>query len=597
MIEPSDSFPLQPTPFTRPKGETAVLDEWLARLTIGHGVLWLILLVTAVSRFTNLAAAPLSPSEAETAWGVWQSWQPNTTDFPIPSPAYFTLTGLLSQLVGFNDATMRLIPALFGLGIVYLPWLLRSRLGNTGALMTSLLLAFSPLQTIVARTAGGDSLVLFATLLLLIAFVRYQETEESRWFITLGVALALGLTSSPLFYGVLLTFLLAWVTQRFLGPPLFSRKLFWGQFEDRTVTAVVTITLFILLSTLTLLHLWGFGAAVSLPVSWLGQFGAGVAGMKSPLDAFLALGRYEPALVLLGLAAIVWVAFNDEALANFAVYWLVAVFILILLQPGQMNLAALATLPVTLMIGLLAQAVLKAPVERPAWVLAAGVFLVEMAIWLHIGRFLRLVVYDSQNLGNLWVAFLLFTLSLSGVYFATSWNWRAASQGVLLGVLLFCLYFQWGTGWWLAQHASNDPRERWVTTGTADNVPIATEILTEISQQVTASRQELEILSIVDSPVLRWYLRHFKRVQFAETLPSPVQSAVVISPATETDLTLGSDYVGTDFVLTQAGLQTQETTTLAWLDTLRWWFFQETTAVPIKTQAIIWLRADLAQQP
>lgn len=597
MIEPSDSFTLQPTPFTRGEQETAVLDEWVSRLTIGHGVLWLILLVTAVSRFTNLAAAPLSPTEAETAWGVWQSWQPDLTDFPIPSPAYFTLTGLLSQLVGFTDATMRLVPALFGVGIVYLPWLLRSRLGHTGALMTSLLLAFSPLQTIVARTAGGDSLVLFATLLLLIAFVRYQEEEETRWFITMGVAVALGLTSSPLFYGVLLTFLLAWVTQRFLGPPLFPRPVSWGRFEARTVTAVIAITLFILLSTLTLLHLWGFGAAVSLPATWLGQFGAGVAGMKSPLDAFLALGRYEPALVLLGLAAIVWVAFNDEPLANFSVYWLVAVFVLILLQPGQMGLASLATLPAVLMIGMMAQAVLKPPVEYGVWVLTGGFFVAWMAVWLHIGRFLRTIVYDSQNLGNLWVAFLLFTLSLSGIYFAASRNWRTTAQGILLGVLLLCLYFQWGTGWWLAQHASNDPRERWVTTGTADNVPIAAEILTEISQQVTASRQELEILSIVDSPVLRWYLRHFKRVQFAETLPSPVQSAVVISPATQTDLTLDSDYVGTDFVLTQAGLQTQETTSLGWLDTLRWWLFQETTAVPIKTQAIIWLRADLAQQP
>src|SRR6185437_1172258 len=43
-----------------------------------------------------------------------------------------------------NDATARIVPALFGLGIVALPVGLRRELGRFGALLAALLLAISP---------------------------------------------------------------------------------------------------------------------------------------------------------------------------------------------------------------------------------------------------------------------------------------------------------------------------------------------------------------------------------------------------------------------------------------------------------------------
>ncbi|MCA9976953.1 MAG: glycosyltransferase family 39 protein, partial [Anaerolineales bacterium] len=191
---------------------------WWQRLTVADGLLLLIGIAAAILRLTNLSSLPLSPTEAEAALGVWQLWQPGVTAVSIHSPAYFTLTALLTQILGDGEAIMRLVPALFGVGIVFLPWLLRKRLGQIGMLVTSLLLAVSPLGTAAARTASGDSMALFALLLLFAAWLRYEdstgavgtETGDTRWLYVAMSALALGLTSSHLFYGGLITLLLAW---------------------------------------------------------------------------------------------------------------------------------------------------------------------------------------------------------------------------------------------------------------------------------------------------------------------------------------------------------------------------------------------------
>ncbi len=113
-------------------------QSWWERLTVADGLFVCVLVLGAVMRFANLGRIPLSNAEAELALAVWRFWQPVSESITISSPAYFTLTSLLTQVLGFSDAAMRLVPALFGLGVVYLPWLLRERLGSAGALVVLL---------------------------------------------------------------------------------------------------------------------------------------------------------------------------------------------------------------------------------------------------------------------------------------------------------------------------------------------------------------------------------------------------------------------------------------------------------------------------
>ncbi|MCP5096496.1 MAG: phospholipid carrier-dependent glycosyltransferase, partial [Chloroflexi bacterium] len=170
--------------------------------------------IAAIIRVTDLGHLPLSPDEAAQAWAVWGFGKPGVDVLLTGSPAYFSMSKLLSQLFGDSDAIMRLGPALLGIGIVLLPWLWQKRLGMIGALTSSILLAASPLQTIIARTASGDSTAVFALLLLLIAIFRYRETIDKRWLYAIAAAIGLGVATTPLFYGGLVSMSMAFGIHR-----------------------------------------------------------------------------------------------------------------------------------------------------------------------------------------------------------------------------------------------------------------------------------------------------------------------------------------------------------------------------------------------
>ena len=91
------------------------------------------------------------------------------------------MPALLMPGLGADDVIGRLVPALAGMGLVLLPWLMRRWLGGIGALVAGLLLAVSPTLGVASRTADGTMLALLAGGLLLVAWLRYHEEGDRRW--------------------------------------------------------------------------------------------------------------------------------------------------------------------------------------------------------------------------------------------------------------------------------------------------------------------------------------------------------------------------------------------------------------------------------
>ena len=555
----------------------------LSRLTIADGLVFLLGIAAAVMRFIDLGKLPLSPNEATEAWSVWQFWQPVGTG-SAASPAYFSLTSLLLPLLGDNDAVMRLIPALFGLGIVLLPWLLRRQLGVIGALTTSLLLAVSPIQAIISRTAGGDALALFAILFMMTALLRYNKTKSPHWFVALFAILAVGLTSSPLFYAGLVTLFLAVRTgwrKRFAG---IDRDL-WRR------TAVSTLTIFFALSTLVFWHLPGLGKAAMLPATWITQFGFNPSLMLQPLLAFM---RCEPFLTLMGVTAVIWAIRSNNKYAKQLAGWIGLAFILLLLQPGQMNNAALLTLPAALLVGLMANNLLQTPLSRTGWAWTGGALLLGSLIFVNLARFSRVVTNAPQEYSSIWVILLAVMTGLMTIYFLSTWEGTAVIQGTFLALLAILVFYQWGTGWWLSHDAANDPRERWVTLATDNDIVLLVTTMRDISRQATNADYDLDIFSSVDSPVLRWYLRDFHQAQFGNSLPVNAQNEAVIS-LDNVELALGSEYAGADFGVLRNGLQPREfPSATPGVDLLRWWLFHESSLAVNEERVILWWRTDLS---
>ena len=569
--------------------------SWLSRLTVADGLFLTIVAAAAVMRLVNLGRIPLPPAEAESALAVWQLWQPQPLTAAIGSPAYFTLTALLTQLLGFSDAVMRLVPALFGLGVVWLPWLLRARLGTIGALLTSLLLAVSPLLAITARSAGGDSIALFALLLLVVAILRYQGTAGRRWLYPLFAALGLGLASAPLFYSGLATLAVAWLIHSAIGLHLFAGGFTRPERDDVRRAALSGGALLVAISTIFLWYPAGLGAAARLFAGWLARFSF-QGDLAALLDPFLAAGRYELILLALGIPALLWATWRNRPLATFSLYWVAAILALMLLQRGYLANAVLLTLPGYLAIGVYANALLAGRRHVMSWALAGGLILLGSLMLVNFARYNRIALFSPQELTSVWIVVFAFAFAAVTIYFVATWNVTAAYQGVLLSLLALFIFYNWGTAWWLAHIAANDPRERWVSVATADDVRLLASTLGDVSRQALNANAELDIFSAVDSPVLRWYLRDFNRLQVSDTLPAGAQNAVVITPLESENVALGSDYLGSDFGLINSGVRPATASQTPLLDTFRWWLFHETAAEINVERVIVWLRADLAQQ-
>lgn len=561
------------------------------QLSVADGLYVLIVIAAAVMRFSGLNRIPLSPIEANEALAAWQFLQAGPNEIFASSPAYATITSLLMTFFGAGDVTARLVPALFGLGLVMLPWLIRSRLGQIGALITATLFAVSPLFAAVSRSAGGDAIALFAILLLLISAVRLRDQGGNGWLYILCGTLGLGLASSPLFYSGLLTLTFARLAQRLISP---EQKQSYQL--DRTVAmkaAILGVLILISVSTRLFTHLSGFGTAAQILGDWLAQFSL-QGDLQALLAPFLVLGRYEAVLLPLGIFAIVWAVWRNHPLGTLFTYWLLAGMILMLLQRGVLSNALLLPVAGYMLLGLASNHLLQHGRNRWTWAVVGMVVLVGAIVLVNIARFLR-VSQVEQQVANLWISLMAIAIMILFLYYFWSGHKKPIVQGIWLGILTLLLLYQWGTAWNLTHVTANDPREGWVELATDDDVYQLTDTLKDISRRANNSDGDLPIFSAVDSPVLRWYLRDFGQAQFGQTLPLGANYEVIISPAAVIEPALGDDYLGGDFGLLRGKSEETSLSPTPVLDALRLGLFHESSRGVTEERVILWVRADVAQ--
>ena len=569
--------------------ETMPSGSWLTRLSVADGLDLLVIAAAAGMRFSELGGIPLSPSEASEAFAAWQFLQPKSLTVAIGSPAYFTLTSLLIPLLGVSDTVVRLVPAVFGLGLIFLPWLLRRQVGIIGALICASFLSASPLNSAISRTAGGDAIALFALLLIAVSVARLRDYANEKWFYVVTVGFGLGMASSPLFYSGLLT-----VTVALLLAKFFTKESVWFAPPERTtiITGLILGALALIgLSTRILTYPAGLGASAQLIGEWLGQFGFS-GSLRSTVAPFLVLARYEIALLLLGMVAVVWAIWRSNSLGILLFLWLLITLGLMLLQSAALSNALLATLPGYLLIGLVSTYLLQQRINHRTWVFCGGLLLIGAILLVNITRYLRVSVYE-QDISNLWLGILALAAATLIIYYFWSMSDASIVQGLWLAALILLLAFEWGTAWHLTHTAANDSRERWVNQGTDDDLPLLLRTLQDISRQATNSDADLTLLSAVDTPVLHWYLRDFWQATIGQTVSPDAQHDVIISRAEDEVPQFGTDYIGSDFGLLRSGTLPAPVSERPFADTLRWWLFHETPVETIEERVILWVRTDL----
>lgn len=184
----------------------------VARSTVSmETVAWIgLLLLAAFTRFYELGAKALHHDESLHTYYSYQYATGNgyIHDPLMHGPLLFHLNALVYLLFGASDATSRLAPALFGIGIVGLPYLLRGErfLARWGALAASALLLISPTILYQSRYIRHDVYTVFGALLLFACIVRFIDRPERKWLVTAGITLAALLANHEIIFAIILIF-------------------------------------------------------------------------------------------------------------------------------------------------------------------------------------------------------------------------------------------------------------------------------------------------------------------------------------------------------------------------------------------------------
>src|SRR6185312_9283759 len=102
-----------------------------------------------------------------------------------------TIGSLFLGKDGLNTWTIRLVPALFGVGVVWLMLCLRRQLGVFGSLAAAALAAVSPGFVFFSRYFIHEILFIFFSLGTLVALLRYAESRRPVYFMLASASLAL----------------------------------------------------------------------------------------------------------------------------------------------------------------------------------------------------------------------------------------------------------------------------------------------------------------------------------------------------------------------------------------------------------------------
>lgn len=196
-------------------GHRGAINRGVVRVSL-EVMLWGVLGVLAVvTRFWDLGNRALNHDESLHTLYSWYL----VSDFRyihdpmMHGPGLFHSNALIYFLFGANDYTSRVVPAILGVCIVFLPLLIRQPqlLGRWGALISGTLLLFSPTILFYTRFIRHDPYVLFCTLVIIFSMLRYMLDRQTKWIIFVW------LTTGFLFTTLEVSFIIAFILVTFVG--------------------------------------------------------------------------------------------------------------------------------------------------------------------------------------------------------------------------------------------------------------------------------------------------------------------------------------------------------------------------------------------
>jgi uncharacterized protein (TIGR03663 family) len=570
----------------------------LSWLTVEVALYILIGMIAAGLRFYALGAQPLRESEAAQALAAWRFSQGNFEGAVGYSPLLFLGNVFTFFFLAASNALACWVPALSGTLLSILPYFLRHRLGRSGALVASILLALSPSALFFSRHLGGPIVVAACVLAMLVGFFGYLDSKQPKYAYLTAVALALSLSTAPLIYTFILivgTFLLL------LGLVYRLAKVDMGWSavlaawraarEEKALlknAALVWVVVLLLVCTAFLLNFAGLPAALDFLPAWLAQLGPQPGSQPWYYDLQL-LVLYEPLLLIFGLIGLVYHYLRQrDILTTFLLYWTVAAAVISALSgqkaPGNV---LLLVLPLALLASLLLGRLGDQLAQVATWG-AEGLFVI-LSLPVVVFFAIRLADYASSG-QTIFLFQMVLAALLFSVLVALCWMWLGRGPALRCGgiiPLLVLAMLTVGLSVGLNYHRAADPREPMVTEAT---LPSMVDLVTTLERVSSHQEGDPHVIAVTleeaTGPILAWHLRDFTNTRFVEQLSPSIETPVVITLAEEEEPTLGGSYVGQDFAL-QATWNPQGLTRTEYV---RWLLYREAPTPVESRDVVLWVR-------
>jgi len=579
-------------------------DSHPPRLTIETTLYAVALALALLLRLLNLGAAPLNELEASHALHALSLLRPGTAvlagydETTIASqaaaqPGYAALAALAFALLGDGNFQARLWPALAGSLLVLLPVCFRRELGRKAALVMAFGLAVDPGLVIVSRQAGGTMLALAFTLL---AAGLWRQRRP----LFAGLLAGLAALCGPAFLQGALMLALAWAIIRLIQrrPAYREENLTAPPSSADWRTALLAAAAALLAgSSLFSLRPQGiastFDAITAYLSGWAAPYSTSAVGLLAILMVF------EPFVLIFATASVVrwtirWSQGEEEGPFPLLLplLWAALALLLSLLYPARQS-ADLVWSIVPLWAVAAAGLAHYLPEERPdaiALLQAALVFILAALFWSTLVATDQLISASDLPIGTLRVAILGGLLALGALttaLVALGWTWESSRNGLVWGLTAAFAVYSTAALWGAAQLRPNQPQELWGRPPAPGQVDLLASTLRDLSNRTRGIPDEIEVVSAVDAPSLRWALRSFHNARFSAHVMPDEQPAVIIANRDSETPALASAYRGQDFAwwLRPAWSGLLPDNTVAWLT------FRQ---APLASEyVILWARSDL----
>jgi hypothetical protein len=471
-----------------------------------------------------------------------------------PMPGYISLSALLFYLFGSSEILSRLLPALVGSSLVWVPICFRELVGRKSSLVLAFAFALNPGLVAMARLADGPTLALvFGLWALGLCYARRP--------LMAGIFAGLTLLSGPSVIHGFLGFGLALLAVNILrksgsndpmtenGVEIKVTHFTKDELRKGVISTVVTV---LIVGTFFALFPRGLSA-------WATMFPTYMRGWIEPsgvpaFSVLIALFVYQPLGLIFGLMRAIRGWLRGDRLDQLLSLWLLFTLLMVLLYPAR-QVGDLVWVVIPLWTLAAREIAVSLSWESDESLIslaqAALIFILIALFWLNLGG-MGIAISSTQELylRLAVVAGLISLVFLVTALVSYGWSRGIARKGLVWGLCAVLALIGVSNMWSASQLQANNRFDLWNPLPTTADADLLMATISDLSKWNTGRTDAIDVSLQVEAPSMGWALRDLPNLSLVpETQPLSVstQPSIVITRQSQEMPSLAASYRGQDF--------------------------------------------------